>query len=734
MAYASLVGQTSSCDLSEYKVAEGLKAEQRQGALDVTWQGERGEQLRAAFTIRDGQPIVHELAARKGAGNWIVLGRDVVPEFEVTSGKRRLSEQQMAPLRELNIALTPDVVDREKWNAFWDSPLMVPGRPGTNMDLPRKPEEIRRARSSYHATGCKVKTEGARLEVSFPGLALGIFSGELRFTVYRGANLLRQEAIAKTEEASVAYKYSGGLKGFAIGNQTRVAWRDVARAWQQYECAGPVNQDNVALRARNRVGILETGGGSLAFLPPSHKFFFAREIETNLGYVYYRKDNGNSLAVGVRQAEREEGPKPWGVSDAVWNRRVGEMRGDTNNFALYNAPPGTLQRMAVYFYLSPENSRATQEHVMAFTHDDVYKAMPGFKVLVSHFHVHFNEQLSDAGTLDMQPTWLPVFRALGINIAILADFHGDAHPNDTGKLRLDEQKVYFEGSDRFSDRNFLIIPGEEPDANFGGHYMFVFPRPVYFTHLRKPKSPPPQPFEESLQPYGKVYHTTTAANELELLKKEQGLVWQTHPRTKGSAGYPDATRDTDFFNSDRFLGGSYQSLPVDQSEKRLCEGRCLALLDDMNNWSGPKYMLAEGDTYMKYPDDETYPQLVVNYVKLDSVPKYSDGWMPVLKALRAGDYFVTSGEVLFRNWGIEGTGPHRFYNAEVEWTFPPEFAELVWGDGKATNREIVSLSQMVPMSSHRFHIPFDVDGKKWVRFGVWDSAGNGAFTQPMHFQ
>ena len=723
-----------TCDLTEYKPAEGLRAEQRQGMLDVTWQGERGDQLRAAFTIRDGQPIVHELAARKGAGSWIVLGRDVVPEFEVTSGKRRLSEQQMQPLRELNIALTPDVVNREKWNAFWDSPLMVPGRPGTNMDLPRKPEEIRRARASYHATGCKVKTEGARLEVSFPGLDLGIFSGELRFTVYRGANLLRQEAIAKTEEPSVAYKYSGGLKGFTIGNQTRVAWRDVARAWQQYKCAGPVNQDNVALRARNRLGILETGGGSLAFLPPSHKFFFAREIETNLGYVYYRKDGENSLAVGVRQAEREEGPKPWGVSDAVWNRRVGEMRGDTNNFALYNAPPGTLQRMAVYFYLSPESSRATQEHVMAFTHDDVYKAMPGFKVLVSHFHVHFNEQLSDAGTLDMQPTWLPVFRALGINIAILADFHGDAHPNDTGKLRLDEQKVYFEGSDRFSDRNFLIIPGEEPDANFGGHYMFVFPRPVYFTHLRKPKSPPPQPFEENLEPYGKVYHTTTAANELELLKKEQGLVWQTHPRTKGSAGYPDATRQTDFFNSDRFLGGSYQSLPVDQSEKRLCEGRCLALLDDMNNWSGPKYMLAEGDTYMKYPDDETYPQLVVNYVKLDSVPKYSDGWMPVLKALRAGDYFVTSGEVLFRNWAIEGTGPHRFYNAEVEWTFPPEFAELVWGDGKTTNREIVSLSQMAPMSSHRFHIPFDVDGKKWIRFGVWDSAGNGAFTQPVHFQ
>ena len=108
-------------------------------------------------------------------------------------------------------------------------------------------------------------------------------------------------------------------------------------------------------------------------------------------------------------------------------------------------------------------------------------------------------------------------------------------------------------------------------------------------------------------------------------------MWQTHPRTKGSAGYPDATKDTAFFLSDRFLGASFQSLPVDQSEKRLCEARCLGLLDDMNNWSGPKYMIAEGDTYMKYPDDETYGQLVVNYLKMPTVPRFDDGWAPVLK-------------------------------------------------------------------------------------------------------
>ena len=87
---------------------------------------------------------------------------------------------------------------------------MVPGRLNTNIDLPRKQEEIQVAWAKYIAGSCQVKTDGARMEVTFPGLSMGIFSGSLQYTVYRGANLLRQEAIAKTSEPSVAYKYNAG--------------------------------------------------------------------------------------------------------------------------------------------------------------------------------------------------------------------------------------------------------------------------------------------------------------------------------------------------------------------------------------------------------------------------------------------------------------------------------------------------------------------------------------------
>ena len=78
-------------------------------------------------------------------------------------------------------------------------------------------------------------------------------------------------------------------------------------------------------------------------------------------------------------------------------------------------------------------------------------------------------------------------------------------------MRLNEQKVYFEGCERFSDRDFLLIPGEEPDANFGGHYMFVFPQPR-LLHAREAAGARAgsSRSRRTCRRYGKVYHTSHA--------------------------------------------------------------------------------------------------------------------------------------------------------------------------------------------------------------------------------
>ena len=723
------VAQAQSCNVQDWRPIAGVSVSAGSSDVTVVWQGEHGQQNRARFALRDGQPVVEELAAQKAGGAWIVLGTNLEPEFQVTTGRRRISTTELDILKHLQND-TPEAEEEYKWNVFWDAPLEVPGHDSHLVGPGRTPDEVKRATVSYNASACRVESDGDRVSVVFNGLALGIFSGDLEFTAYKSSNLLRQEAVARTDAKDVAYIYKAGLKGFAIGANTKIEWRDDAQLWQQYAFGGDLNEQPVDLEARNRLEILDAGAGSLAIFPEPHKFFFARENEVNLGYVYYRKDSENSFSLGVMQPEHGTGYAPWGVTDEVWNRRVHVARSQIYNYALYNAPPGTLQHMPVYYYLSAESARSTQPKVMAYTHDDAYKPVPGFKTVTGHFHLDFNEMIRDRGTSDFMPTWIPVFRGLGINIVYLGDFHDDSDLADPGPKRFAEQKLYFEGARKMSDKDFLVIPAEEVNVYLGGHWYLMLPKPVYFSHAAP--RPADQTFEENDPTYGHAYHLGSVQDVENFINREQGILWVAHPRTKSSAMYPEVYKDQDFFLSDRFIGGSWESLPVDQSQARLCEVRCFGVNDDMSNWAPkPKFMLAEGDTYMKVPSDETYPLLAINYLKLDKVPAYNESWAPVVEGIRSGNFFGTTGEILFHKWGIEGAGAKSVYTASIEYTFPLEFAELVWSDGTKVDRKIIRLTDTEPFGTKTFRIPFDARGKKWVRFDVWDAAGNGAWLQPV---
>ena len=69
--------------------------------------------------------------------------------------------------------------------------------------------------------------------------------------------------------------------------------------------------------------------------------------------------------------------------------------------------------------------------------------------------------------------------------------------------------------------------------------------------------------------------------------------------------------------------------------------------------------------------------------------------------------------------------------ARLEWTFPPAFAEVIWGDGNAVLRQRIDLSDGEAFSGRNLRVPVDLKGAKWVRLEVWDIAANGAFTQPV---
>lgn len=733
------------CDASAYRAAPGLEAGQGADGLTVQWQGDPGQELRLRFTVETGVPTIAELALRKAGGAWTVLGRGLTPDYSVATGLRRMSNQQLQPLRALKVPITQDVLNKYRWDPFWDAPLDLSkpasgrfagnpppadGLPGTDQPgLPRSPAEIRHAQAVYHVSACRLATDGGRLSVTFPGVTLGLFEGSLRFTVFRGSNLIEQKVLAATSQPWVAYKYDAGLKGLRITDRSRVVWRDTANSWQAYGFGGARNADEAPLRASNRIVVAEQGGaGSIAAFPPPHRFFWAREVAVNMGYNWYRKDSEDSFSFGVRQNEHED---------------LDEGQG---NWALYSARPGTEQLMPVYFYPTLAGAEETVAGALAFTHGDRYKPLPGYQVMNHHYHMDLGERLLQEGSLDATVPDLDALKALGINIVSQIDsvmFRSGPPPavaasEDGRSSRPDAYSITaasVAGARKASDDGFLVMADQEVFGSpLGGHTDLLFSHPVYWDQRK-----PGQPFEEQSPKYGKVYHVGDAADFMAMARLEDILISMPHPRTKGSTGYPDAVKDEPFFKDPHYQGvGMRWGMGVDGSERRLCEIRCWPLLDDMSNWVADlpiplKYILSISEVRHQQPGDDIYSSSPVTYVQLDRLPPAANP-KPVIDALNQGRSFWSTGEVLAPHVRVEGGGAGARLVAEVEWTFPLDFVEVVWGDGRTTGRKIISTAELPPFGSHRFEIPFDGRGKKWVRFAAWDIASNGAVSQPVKIE
>ncbi len=783
----------SACNLSGYKPLPGLTASATEDGATLVWDGDAGSELRLTLGVRAGAPSIRELAVRRRGAAWATVAAGVTPEFRVASGLRRLTNQQLDPLAGLDVPITPAVLEREKWEAFWDAPLNVPGGDAEHNDvtppqhgvldqpgLPRSPDEIKRATAIYQVNRCDVTTNGARIEVSFPGVTLGVFSGRLQFTVYRGTNLIRQEIIATTNEPSVAYKYDAGLKGLAISPSSRILWRGITNLWQDYHLGSAADDAPVTLKTSNRIVVAEGASGSIAAFPPPHTFFWARETSYNLGYDWYRKDDATTFSFGIRQAESEEPPEEEG--------RGTEDR--HQNFALLSARPGTSQHMAMYLYVNPGDGPATMDAAWAFTRDDHFKAVPGFQVMATHFHMSLLSRARHFGGLDARVPDLEVLKAAGVTIVAPIDggggfvagqsggdpaYNGDdpkwlqwsrglgappeyivgsgVAPPPTGRGRaaggaaggagrggVDPYKAqadYFDVATRQSDSHFVVMPNSEMirgdvTRDLGGHSDVFVSHRVFWTQGRKPG----QPLVEDNPTYGRVYHVGTTADMMEMAHRENMLLFMPHPRTKGSAGFPDAIKTAPHFLDPNYRGAGFRwGMGLDGSETRLCEYRCLSLFDDMNNWvadvdTPPKYLQAISEMYQQGYGDDIYANNPVNYVKIVALPPPGE-WTPIVDAMKTGAYFVTSGEVLIPNYAVRGSGSARTIIADVEWTFPLEFVEVVWGDGQKTGRQVIPATDLPPFGRHHFEIPFDATGKKWVRFAAWDSAGNGAFVMPI---
>jgi hypothetical protein len=262
-------------------------------------------------------------------------------------------------------------------------------------------------------------------------------------------------------------------------------------------------------------------------------------------------------------------------------------------------------------------------------------------------------------------------------------------------------------------------------VHLGGHWALVFPKPVYWF-MDRPKN---GAFVSTHPKYGTVYSVSDAREMFDLVLREGGYMYQTHPRTKGSTGYPDRILATDYFRHSSYLGFGWKALPSDPSSPRLGD-RAFDLLDELSNQGLRKRLLGEVDVFQFDHTHELYAHMNINYIRLDRLPPF-DRWGDALAPLARGAYFTTTGEVLMPEVDFGSSSATEIVaNARVQWTFPLAFAEIVWGDGHTTHREVIDLADTREFGGKTFQWRAKADSWKWARIAVWDVAGNGAFVNP----
>ena len=684
-----IADRTVPVDLSDYNHQSGVVVQSSNRQLLVTWplRKDGGEFGRLTLNLDGQKSLIDSLAiARQTDGPADVLLSGVEPVTLLTVGSRQ-------GLR------------NPGWVVFFDR---VWKRPFKTFQGKLDLQQVR------------VVSKGRRTTVVLDRFTAGPFSGDFRFTVYPGGRLVHAEAVVSTKQDRCAILYDAGL--VSASEQTswnRVAWLSTSGQTQSFSFEPDTKARELAVR--HRTIMAESDAGTVALFPLPHQFFYPQDESLNLKFVWYGtgfRGLENRFGLGIRQ----------------------HFEGDRRFVPWFNAPPGTKQRLGIFYLLSRGNGRQTLPAVLRYTHGDRFVELPGYRTFTSHCHfahtMNVMERRDKGLEVDDIPSFVTILKNMGVNIVHLAEFHGDGDPRDPGPKRLPQLELMHHECERLSDANFLLLPGEEPNVYFGGHWIDLFPKPVYWIMKRSAG----QPFQEASERYGTVYRVGSTEDLAKLLKQEGGLGWTAHPRIKSSTGYPDRHRESELFRSDRWLGAAWKSMPADLSRPKLGE-RVLDLLDDMTNWGQPKYVLGEVDVFKIDPTHELYAHMNINYLKLDKVPRFRDGWQPVLDALRQGRFFVSTGEVLISNFTIGGkeTGDmlqlpansQPELRANLQWTFPLQFAEVVSGDGKQVFRQRIGLTDTMPFSSRELRLNPNLTGRKWVRFEVWDVAANGAFTQPV---
>ncbi len=495
----------------------GVTLEQSEMQLRVTWPMSAAENGVAVFSLDEKKPLVESLGVAANGQPATVVMRALNPVTLLTVGSR-------------------DSKNPQGWGAFFDN-------------TPKRPYEIflvalgkRRVQTTNH---------GTRTTISLVEASGGGFRGDVQFTFYRNSPLIHIETVLTTQDDWRAIIYDAGMESLAP-SWNSMAWNDTSGNLRSVKYANQSAAETLAVAGRTIVA--NGDAGSLAVFPAPHQFFYPQDEAYNLQFVWHGW-NYRQLApgggFGIRQSDL----------------------GDKRFVPWFNAPPGTEQRLGIFYLLTRGDARQALDAVARYTHGDRYKKLPGQLTFTSHYHVehskNFLEKQKQQQTNGIPrglevPGFVKTFKARGADIVHLAEFHYKDGSRTPEPDRLRELKLMHDECRRLSDGELLVLPGEEPNVQLGGHWISFFPKPVNWV-LSRPEG---KPFVEEIEGHGKVYRVGSPADVLRLFEAERGLMWTAHPRIKSSFGFPDKYKDTEFFKSDRFLGAAWKAMPADLSRPK----------------------------------------------------------------------------------------------------------------------------------------------------------------------
>ena len=437
-----------------------------------------------------------------------------------------------------------------------------------------------------------------------PGGSIGWWiRGDLRFTFYRNSPLIHAETVVTTTKTGAR---SFTTRASKAPRRAGSRWRGMTPSgkFQTVKSAEHAAAHPVAVAGRTIVA-----SGSCGFdrgVSAAASVFLSAgrglQFEVRLAWTEITASACGGCGFGIRQSRH----------------------GDKRFVPWFNAPPGTEQHLGVFYLLTRGDARQALEAVARYTHGDRFKKLPGYVTFTQPLPRRALEGISWRSRRRRTPSGVPqgletpgfvkTFKARGVDIVHLAEFHYEDGSKLPEAERWQKLKIMHDECRRLSDDELLVLPGEEPNVHLGGHWISLFPKPVYWALNR----PADKPFAEEIDGYGNVYRVGSAGRRAAI---------------DGEGKRPDVDRASAHQVVDRLSRTRYKDtafFPLGPFSRRGVEGdaggplaaharlaRARSARRHVELGRAQTSALGEVDTFRMEPDFETYGHMNINYLRLD---------------------------------------------------------------------------------------------------------------------